>query len=199
MEKVLIGAGGFAREVKASLKNKNIKCFVDEEYYIPGNIENIFPLSEFNPEAQLALIVIGDPLERFKMAQKLPSNTKYFNHIHKSVIFLDDDIILGKGIIVSAGCILTTNIKIANHAQLNLKTTIGHDCQIDEYFTTAPGAKISGNCKIGKCVYVGTNASIREKITITDNVIIGLNGGVINNINESGVYAGTPSRKIKQV
>jgi len=32
LEKAIIGAGGFAREVRASLNLPNIKFFVDEEY-----------------------------------------------------------------------------------------------------------------------------------------------------------------------
>ena len=196
-EKVLIGAGGFAREIKASMCEPNMKCFVDDDYYIEGNLDNIHPLSEFDSSKYLALIAIGDPIDRAMMVKKLPLDTKYYNHIHKSVIILGKDVKLGNGIIICAGCILTTNIIIGDHAQLNLKTTIGHDCKIGEYFTTAPGAKISGNCNIGNGVYVGTNASIREKITICNKVTIGLNAGVVKDIKHSGVYVGTPA-KIKK-
>ena len=58
-------------------------------------------------------------------------------------------------------------------------------------------SKISGNCNIGKHVYFGTNSSVREKITMCDNVTIGLNSGVVKDINEEGVYAGLPTKKIK--
>jgi UDP-3-O-[3-hydroxymyristoyl] glucosamine N-acyltransferase len=60
-----------------------------------------------------------------------------------------------------------------------------------------PGSIISGNCKIGNNVYIGSNSSVREKITICDNVIIGLNGGVVKNITKEGVYVGLPVKKIK--
>ena len=86
---------------------------------------------------------------------------------------------------------------MGNHSHLNLHTTIGHDCIIDDFFTTAPGVKISGNCNIGKMVYFGTNSCVKEKINICDEVVIGLNGGVVNNINEKGIYIGTPAKKIK--
>ena len=89
-----------------------------------------------------------------------------------------------------------TNIKIGSHAHLNLHTTIGHDCEIGDYFTTAPGVKVSGNCKIQECVYIGTNASIKEKISINSFVTIGLNAGVVKNITEPGIYVGTPSKRI---
>jgi UDP-3-O-[3-hydroxymyristoyl] glucosamine N-acyltransferase len=80
---------------------------------------------------------------------------------------------------------------------LNLQTTIGHDCKIGDYFTTAPGVKISGNCTIYDCVYIGTNSCVKQNINIHSLSTIGLNTGVVKNINESGTYVGTPAKKIK--
>jgi UDP-3-O-[3-hydroxymyristoyl] glucosamine N-acyltransferase len=62
-----------------------------------------------------------------------------------------------------------------------------------------PGSIISGNVKIGNSVYLGTNSSIREKITITNSVKIGMNSSVVKNIEDPGVYVGTPSKKIKDI
>jgi len=196
MEKVLIGAGGFAREIKAHMGNPTMKCFIDNQYWKENN-EYIFPLSDFDPTQHEALVAIGDPRDRFDIIQRLPKETQYFTFIHPSAQILGNDVQIGKGSIICAGCILTTNIVIGGHAHLNLQTTIGHDCEIGDYFTTAPGAKISGNCKIYDCVYVGTNASIKQKISIHSLSTIGLNAGVVKNIEEPGVYAGTPAKKIK--
>ena len=196
MKKALIGAGGFAREIKAHMGYHSMKFFVDDQYWVENN-DNISPLSQFNPEEYEVLVAIGDPRDRFVMISKLPSNTQYFTFIHPSAQILGDDVIIGKGSIVCAGCIITTNVKIGDHAHLNLHTTIGHDCEIGEYFTTAPGVKVSGNCKIYDCVYVGTNASIRQKITIHSLTTIGMNAAVVKHIEEPGVYAGIPAKKIK--
>jgi sugar O-acyltransferase (sialic acid O-acetyltransferase NeuD family) len=196
MKRALIGAGGFAREIIAHIGDPTIKQFIDDDYWKEGN-EYIRPLSEFDSNEYEVLIAIGDPRLRCDMSQRLPSNTKYFSFIHPSAQVLDKDLEIGEGSIICAGCILTTNIKIGKHAHLNLHTTIGHDCRIGDYFTTAPGVKVSGNCKIYDCVYIGTNASIKEKISIHSLVTIGLNAGVTNHIEESGVYVGTPAKKIK--
>ena len=195
MERVLIGAGGFAREVKAHLGDYLMKCFVDDSYW-KENDDNIYPLSSFNPSIYEALVVIGDPNARKNIVERLPKSTKYFSFIHNSVQILGNDVFIEDGSIICAGCILTTNIKIGSHAHLNLHTTIGHDCEIGDYFTTAPGVKVSGNCKIQECVYIGTNASIKEKISINSFVTIGLNAGVVKNITEPGIYVGTPSKRI---
>jgi UDP-3-O-[3-hydroxymyristoyl] glucosamine N-acyltransferase len=41
---------------------------------------------------------------------------------------------------------------------------------------------------------LGTNSSIKEKLFINDDVVIGLNSGVVNNITKPGVYVGTPAK-----
>jgi sugar O-acyltransferase (sialic acid O-acetyltransferase NeuD family) len=195
MEKVLIGAGGFAREIKSHMNIPNMKCFVSDEYYYP-NENNIFPLSEFDEDKYEAIIAIGNPLDRYDVSQKLPKNTKYFKFIHPSALILDSDIEIGDGSIVCANVIITTNVKIGRHAHINLQTTIGHDVIIGDFFTSAPGVKISGNCKIHDMVYIGTNASIKEKISIHSLSTIGLNAGVVKHIEQAGTYVGTPAKKI---
>lgn len=199
MEKAIIGYGGFAKEVSSSIRSSEkykIKTFfIDDEYY--NGLKNTKPLSEFDPKKYKVIIAIGDGEVRKKILNNLPKNTKFFTHIHKSVQMLDDSIEIGEGSIICAGSILTTNIKLGNHSQLNLHSTIGHDCVIGDFFTTAPGVKISGNCHIGNMVYFGTNSSSKEKIKICDEVVVGLNAGVVNDITERGVYIGTPTKKIK--
>lgn len=196
MKKALIGAGGFANEVKAHMGDFAMKCFVDDEYFKP-NHKNIYPLSEFDPEEYEVLIAIGDSRNRYDIVQRLPKETQYFTFIHPTVQILGNDVYIGKGSIICAGSILTTNIKIGNHTHLNLQTTIGHDCTIGDYFTTAPGAKISGNCIIHDMVYIGTNASVKQGITIHSLSTIGLNAGVVKDINDPGIYVGVPAKKIK--
>jgi sugar O-acyltransferase (sialic acid O-acetyltransferase NeuD family) len=199
VKKAIIGSGGFGREVKCIILDNNpneiIDFFVDDEY-----IDEISkPLSSLDINKYEVIIAVGDPLLREKFYNKLPKNTKYFTTIHKSVQILDSNIEIGEGSIICPNSILTTNIKIGKHTHLNLSTTIGHDVIIGDFFTTAPGAKISGNCEIGNRVYFGTNSSVREKIKICDDVTIGLNSGVVKNITESGIYGGTPCKLLKQI
>jgi len=197
MKKAIIGSGGFGREVKQLLldnnQNEEIVFFVDDNYIDEISI----PLSRFDVNEFEVVIAIGDPVKRKNIVDRLPINTKFFTAVHKSVQLLDSNIQIGEGSILCAGTILTTNITIGKHCHLNLLSTIGHDTIIGDYFTTAPGTKISGNCKIGNNVYFGTNSSVREKISICDNVVVGLNAGVVKNITESGIYVGVPAKKIK--
>lgn len=198
LKKGIIGYGGFGREVFHSLttdEQNNTVFFVHDEWWKNDN-EKVLPLSKFNPFEYEVVVAIGDPTDRKRVIESLPKETKFFTHIHHSVTILDKNIEIGEGSIICAGSILTTNIKIGKHSHLNLLTTVGHDTVIGDFMTTAPGAKISGNCIIGDCVYLGTNSSVKQKIKICDNVIVGLNAGVVKDITESGIYVGVPAKKI---
>lgn len=199
MKKGIVGAGGFGREIYWELSKEDRKdCvfFVDEQYYDGKDIK-IKCISDFNPNEYELVVAIADSNIREKIVNSLPKNTKYFTHIHHSAQIHDPNVTIGEGSIICAGTIITTNVKIGKHSHLNLLTTIGHDNIIGDYFTTAPGVQISGNCNIGNRVYFGTRSCNRQKTIICDDVIIGLNSGVIENINKPGVYVGTPAVKIK--
>jgi len=192
MKKALIGYGGHAREVMAQMGTK-LTCFVDDEYVVDGTK----PISKFDPKEYALMVAVADSKDRFNIVQRLPKETKYFTWIHPTSLIMDEDVEIGEGSFIGAYSILTTNIKIGKHALLNRGNHIGHDCEIGDYFSAMPGAIVSGNVRIYDCVYMGNNSSIREKINITNNVTIGLNSGVVKDINEPGIYGGVPAKKIK--
>ena len=203
----IIGAGGFARETLVYLLDKmqaegipadgNIVFLEPLETKVAEKI-NGFPVLKINPlnfNDYYFIAAIGNPEIRKKVINDLPKSINFFSIIHPSVK-LNAGVQIGNGSIVAPGCYLTCDIEIGKHSHLNLKTTIGHDCKAGHYFTTAPATNISGNCTIGNQVYLGTNSCIRQKIKICDDVIIGMGSVVIEDILESGTYAGNPCKRI---
>jgi sugar O-acyltransferase (sialic acid O-acetyltransferase NeuD family) len=195
MKRALIGAGGHAQEVRAHIGDFTMKCFVDDKYWKENN-DYIFPLSEFDPTEYEVMIAIAKPQDRSEMFNKLPGNTKYFSYIHPSALVLSY-VNIGQGSFIGANCVLTYNIEIGDHAILNRAVHIGHDCIIRDYFSAMPGSIVSGNVKIQDKVYMGNNASIREKLIINESITIGANAAVVTDLIESGIYVGVPAKRIK--
>ena len=191
MKLALYGCGGHAREVAVQI-NQDIDFYVDDEF-VSGIAK---PISTFNPKTHQMMVAVGDSRDRFDIVQKLPKETKFFTFIHPTALILGD-VKIGEGSFIGAYSILTTDIKLGKHSILNRGNQIGHDCEIGDYFSAMPGAIISGNVKIYDCVYMGTNSSIKEKLSIHSLSTIGMNSCVIKDINEPGVYVGTPIKKIK--
>jgi sugar O-acyltransferase (sialic acid O-acetyltransferase NeuD family) len=190
MKKALIGCGGHSREVMAQM-GKKIPCFSEDKF---KTLETK-PLSEFDPKKYEVMVSLGDSKKRLELVNRLPKNTKYFSFIHPTAILMDN-VKIGKGSFIGAYSILTTNINIGEHSLLNRANQIGHDCQIGDYFSMMPGAIVSGNVKIGNCVYMGNNSCVKEKLTISPLTTIGMGAVVISDIKNSGTYVGVPAKKI---
>jgi sugar O-acyltransferase (sialic acid O-acetyltransferase NeuD family) len=191
MKKALVGYGGHAREVMAQMGVK-LTCFVDDEYVVEGTL----PLSKFNPKKYALMVAVADSKDRFDIVQRLPKETKYFTWIHPTALIMGDDIEIGEGSFIGAYSILTSNIKLGKHTILNRGNHVGHDCEIGNYFSAMPGAIISGNVIIHDLVYMGNNSSIKEKLSIHSLTTIGMNGAVVKDIEELGIYVGVPTKKI---
>lgn len=191
MKRALIGYGGHAQEAMAQI-GEQLPCFVDDQYVT----KNTLPLSSFDPDEYEVMVAVGSSIDRYDIVQKLPKKTKYFTFIHPTALIMSD-VIIGEGSFIGAYSILTTNIKIGKHALLNRGNQIGHDSQIGDYFSAMPGAIVSGNVTIYDCVYMGSNSTIKEKLSIHSLSIVGSNAAVVKHIEKPGVYVGVPAKVIK--
>lgn len=193
MKLALFGYGGHAREVATQI-DEDITFFVDDEY-VNGITK---PVSKFDPILYTMMVAVANSSHRYEIVQKLPKETTYFTFIHPSAQImdtLDESIKLGEGTFIGANSILTTNIIIGKHAILNRGNQIGHDCRIGDYFSAMPGAIVSGNVEIQDFVYMGTNSSIKERMSVYSLVTIGSNSTVVKPIIEPGIYVGVPAKK----
>lgn len=197
----IIGCGGCARDIACNLKKNSYDFFVNKEYlnkeYLNKKLNNIYSIEEIDFDNYDVLLGIGDPFIRKKIISEFPENVNYVTYIDKHVKLLDPGTInIGKGSVICAGTILTSNITIGDFSQINLQNTISHDCNLGDFFTTAPGVNISGNVNSGHFNYYGTNCAIKNNINITNNVTIGMNSNVIKDIATPGTYVGNPLKKI---
>jgi sugar O-acyltransferase (sialic acid O-acetyltransferase NeuD family) len=190
IKKALFGYGGHALEV-ASFISQPVTFFVDDEY---AN-DIALPISAINKDEYEIMIAIGDSYIRKEISQRL-NGIKYFSFIHSTAI-IGSNVEIGEGSYIGPYSIITTNVTLGKHTILNRTNGIGHDVIAKDYLSMMPGAIVGGSCNIGECVYIGSNSVVKEKISICDNVFFGLNSGVIRDISQSGVFVGTPARKIK--
>lgn len=199
----IIGSGGFAKEVIwlldcAGRKNE-IACLMEpDQDWKERTILDIpvRPQSEFDAGLFSAVLAIADPRLREKVVGQLPANTEHINLIHPSVQ-LGKSVQLGVGIIIQAGCVVTEDIVLGDFVQLNAISAVGHDAQVGAFTTTASHVALNGETRIGRSTYWGTGSSVRQGLTVCDQVVVGMGAAVTKSILEPGVYAGVPAVKIK--
>jgi sugar O-acyltransferase (sialic acid O-acetyltransferase NeuD family) len=207
---VIIGAGGFGREVKIIIDaiNKETPTYNFLGYYDDtiekGTLVNNFPilgsvneLNNLNTEICVAL-GIGNPIAKSTIINNLINKLLYFpSLIHPSVFVSDDDVLIDDGCIICAGTIITCNIKIRRFVTLNLMCTVGHDTIIDDFASFMPSVNISGEVHIHEKVYVGTGAKIINKLTIGKETIVGAGAVVSKSLPDYCTAVGIPAKPIK--
>ncbi|NIV38183.1 MAG: transferase [Anaerolineae bacterium] len=214
-EIAIYGAGGFAREVAWLVQACNegterfrVVCFIDDNVATHGSALNEIPvvgLAEARERFPQAAVVggIGTPKIRQRVMEKAATAGFGSHTIIHPRVERSRWIEIGEGAVICAGNILTTNIVLGRHVQINLDCTIGHDVVMGDYTTLAPGAHISGCVRFGRRVYVGTGAVIingtqEEPIMIGDDVVIGAGACVVKSVPAGLTVVGVPAKPLKR-
>lgn len=211
---ILFGASNFGDEIVQLFRDINksshtaqwdIIGFLDDNLEVIGKVRNGIPVlgtKEWITKNDINEIyfvcVIGNPKIKAKVVQYLKTNgAKFASGIHPSVIISETSTV-GEGTVITAGNILTTNIKVGNHIIINLACTVGHYSIIGDYSTINPGINISGDVVLGEGVLLGTNSTILEKMKVGDYSIIGAGAVVTKEIPPNVTAVGIPAKIIKQ-
>lgn len=207
----IYGAGGLGRElalmiqqINRAQERWNIIGFFDDGLKRDDKIDNwkiVGGLSEATQwKRPLAVVIaIADPQVRAALASKLKNpNLTFPTLIHPACNRGDEQRNqFGKGIILTANVILTTNVKLEDFVIVNLSTTIGHDVTIGTASSIMPGCSISGNVKIGPRCLVGTGARFLQNISIGEDSIIGAGALVTKNFGAKSKVIGVPGKIVK--
>jgi acetyltransferase-like isoleucine patch superfamily enzyme len=136
-------------------------------------------------------------------------NVKVIQPVNLYGCQIGDDSFIGPFVEIQKQVSIGKRCKIQSHSFICELVTIGDDCVIahgvmfiNDLFQDgkpAQGDKTKWKSTvIGNHVYIGSNATILP-VTICDNVVIGAGSVVTKDIRESGVYAGNPARKIRNL
>jgi len=208
---VIVGAGGFGREVKmlidqinAGSKQYNLLGFYDDSVQkgrkvfgleVLGSIEELNQVTK--PTA--ISIAIGSPKIKKAIIDKLSNTMLSFPRlIHPSVVLGIPSETIGIGAIICAGTIITVNIKIGEFVILNLGCTVGHDTVIGNFCSFMPQSNIAGEVVLGEAVYGGMGVGIINQVTIGNNVTLGAGSVVVKNISSNCLAVGIPAKVIKE-
>lgn len=206
----IIGAGGFAREVLCIIDRVNnysgnlcwrFRGFVD---LIDNNDYFGYPVISddqlLNRDSPIYVVVaIGNPVIRSNLLKRYSGydHVLYPNLIDPAVLMLNPDrISFGKGNILCAGSILTTDIQLGSYNIINLSCTVGHDTVLGDNNVINPTVNISGEVNIGNNCLIGTGAKILQQLSIGNNAVVGAGAVVIKNVSASSTVVGVPAKPV---
>lgn len=205
---IIVGAGGFGREVLAwALDNPSNKRdwevygFLDDN---PSALERFsvpYPIlgstCEYQPGPDDRFIcAIGLPKVKLSVCDELENRGgQFITLIHPSAI-TGTRCKIGLGTVVCPGVILTSDVKIGKHVLLNLHATVGHDATIEDGSTLSPHVDITGFAKIGRKVFLGAHAVVLPGARVEDDAIVGAGSVVLKCVKAGTTVMGVPAKQI---
>lgn len=216
---VVIGAGGFGREVvdvveavnEASTAagqeapwdllgvaddaptEANLARLADRGVPYLGTLEELLAADRAGMSYAVG---IGSPAVRRRVAERCDAaGLEGAVLVHPSVT-TGARVRIGAGSVLCAGVRITTNIELGRHAHINLNATIGHDTVIGDYVSLNPLASISGDCVLGSGVLVGVAGVVLNGIVVGDDAVVGGSACAVKDVEPGTVVVGVPARPL---
>lgn len=207
---VIFGAGPHSKVV--------IDILVEHEHFnIVGVIDSLRPINDTfyghkiigrqNELLKLAekfdfnagIVAIGDNYSREKIVQDILKQSKDFKFVNAISGFskISPSVKIGKGNVIMPGVIVNSEAVITNHCLLNTQSVLEHDSMMDDYASLSVGVITGGYCRLGRYSAICIGATILDRITIGENVVVGSGSLVTTDLESHGLYYGSPAKRVR--
>lgn len=202
---IIIGAGGFAKELIEAISPKDIEQGLQFFDNTSKNNASLFldqfPIisnwDQFTSELkndQRFVLGLGGPKNRKSLTDQcqkiggvLTSVISQLSHIGSY------DVSIGEGVTILHNATIANGVKIGRGALIYHNVQITHDCTLGDFCELSPGATLLGKVKLGHNVHIGANATILPGIEVGDNAVIGAGAVVTKNVPSGSIVKGIPA------
>jgi sugar O-acyltransferase (sialic acid O-acetyltransferase NeuD family) len=206
---VIVGAGGFGREIACWLEatvlgaDTRLAGFLDDTIQACERLEERYPypvlgsIAAYVPAKEDAFIIaIGDPSAKLAIAASLEKKgAVFFNFIHPTAM-VARTASLGKGIIMFPGSVASANSVISDFVTINSYAGAGHDAIVGKGTTISAHVDITANVKIGESVFIGSHASILPNVEVENHARIGAGSVVVKRVKQGSTVYAAPARSL---
>jgi sugar O-acyltransferase (sialic acid O-acetyltransferase NeuD family) len=210
---VIVGAGGFGREVLDVVEAMNdagaeiefVGYVDDAEASVPlldrrgapylGPVGGLTVAGGVDERAGFVIGIGAGEVRRRLDAILTNAGRRPLVLIHPMAT-VGGDCRIGEGCVLAAGARVTTNITLGRHTQLHVNATVGHDSVLDDFVSVYPGATVGGDVHLGEGVTVGTGANVLQGLTIGAGAFVGAGAVVTSDIAPGVTVVGVPARPV---
>ena len=168
---VILGAGGFAREIAWLVQRINAVCprfrlrgFCDDAPSLQKGEMDGLPLfgrvENLRIPAMLFCAIGSNPSRKKAIGRILDCGLRLSPPLVDPSATVAPGVRIGEGSVVGIGSILSVGSRIGRGVILNHKVCVGHDVEISDFAQVCPGASISGGCRIGEGALLGTQSGV---------------------------------------
>lgn len=206
---VIIGAGGFGREVHAWAmqteafgRDWTIRGLIDDNLDAlrdrpsPGKI--IGRVSDYAPMPDDVFVcAIGIPAIKRKCSGMIAERGGVFiNVIHRTVV-IAHEVSLGLGVIACPFVVLSANVVVGDGVGLNLHASVDHDAKVGAWSQVNCHGDLTGGVVLEEEVFLGSHASVLPGLRVGRGAVIGAGAVVLQDVAPGVTVAGVPARQLR--
>lgn len=206
-ELIIVGAGGFGRDVLYLAKDINyksqqwiIKGFIDDNvnaldsvkcnYKVIGTIKDWVP-----KESEVFALGVASPKAKEAIIEILKQKKAKFVTLISPHAHINDFCDIGEGCCIHRQSTIGDNVILGNFVHI-AGSMIGQDSTIGDFSTTTGFTNVA-SAYIGKRVFLGSHSVVVNGRKVGDDAFVSAGSIVVNNIKQGNRVFGVPARKIK--
>ncbi len=203
----IYGNSGLGRSIVNLIESNSKINNWDEIIFINDFEQNVtlgYKTITFDDSLQLCksnnsdyIIALGEPFLKSKLYKKCQENNLKMAIINGSQYPLFRTTKIKDGCVIHYGSVIDVDAIIDENTFINQNVSIGHDVYIGKSCVISPNSVIGGFTEIGDQTYIGSGSTIRDRIKIGKNCIIGMGAVVTKDIPDNSVVFGNPAKFIR--
>lgn len=205
---VLIGGGGHCRSVIEAARScgQRIAGVLDMPSKVGDKILDCEVIGTDNDISRLAgmydfVVTVGfidDSDVRAEIIKKVYDGRGRFGTIVASSAVVSPYARIEEGTVVLHNAVVNAGAYVGTNCIINTGAIIEHDTAIADRSHISTGAVVNGGCRIGQDVFIGSGTIVNQGLCVGSGIIVASASLVNRHLNEEGIYAGVPARKIER-
>jgi sugar O-acyltransferase (sialic acid O-acetyltransferase NeuD family) len=210
MNIIIIGAGGFGRELRSLLPS-----FLDQSSFkFKGFLANDAGVASDQPMDDLILdtpesyqpqpedrflLAIGNMPARRRTVETIQAKGGKFATLVHPTAMVVQTANLGEGVLVYPFACVSNNARLSDFVKLNYYASVGHDTRLGKYCLLAPYATVNGFGTLEDDVYMSTHSTVAPQVHVGARSVISANSAVMKSVKADSFVFGVPGRVTRKM
>ncbi len=155
-------------------------------------------LQKYSQKDSEIIIGVGEPKDRELLYEKCCNDSIPVATIIHPSVHIPNSSIIGSGAYIAQNSMISCDVKIAENVLMQPNALVGHDSTIGRSTVLSSNSVVAGHCHVGKQTFLAIGVSIKDRITIGDDSIVGMASCVVQDIPSGVIAMGSPARIVKK-